>query len=185
MTHTKLLAALAAATALGTGVASLPSGAMSAGSTSNPLIGNWQRTNSCSAFVKAIRHAGLERRLNEWLVGAGYFQSANQIDPAAPCRHARNVKHSHFFTAAGGFGSRDENGNQVDDGNYKITAPHTLAFPSHARDFGYRIKVRYWIKDGKLRFNVVVPHPCTGKCQEATAWALSAFYPGLAFTRER
>jgi hypothetical protein len=184
MTHTRLLAALAAATVVGTGVASLP-GAVGARSTSNPLIGNWQRTNSCTALVKAIRHAGLDRRLREWLVGAGYFRSANQIDPAAPCTHARNVKHSHFFTGTGGFGSRDEKGNQVDDGDHEITAPHTLAFPSHAKEFGYRIKVRFRIKAGKLRFNVVVPHPCTGKCQEATAGALSAFYPGPAFTRER
>jgi hypothetical protein len=181
MTHTKLVATLAAM-----GVVAAGAGTAASATTDHPLVGNWQRTNSCTAFVHAMRRAGLKERVQrEWLVGAGYFASPNQIDPAAPCKHARNVKHSHFFTAAGGFGSRDEKGNQVDDGDYKITAPHTLAFPSHARDFGYKIKVRYRIKAGKLRFNVVVPHPCTGKCQNATAWALSAFYAGPAFTRER
>ena len=182
MTNTKRLAALAAAGAVAAGMAPSPGPAMGP---ANPLIGNWQRTNSCTAFVKAMRRAGLGRGLSEWLVGAGYFRSASQIDPAAPCKHARNLKHSHFFTAAGKFGSRDEKGNQVDDGDYEIVAPHMLAFPSHAREFGHGVKVRYRIPAGKLRFDVVVPHPCTGKCRDVTGWALSAFYAGPAFTRAR
>jgi hypothetical protein len=183
MTNKRLLAVLAAG-AVATSIASSSGPVMGAGSGSNPLVGSWQRTNSCAALVRAMRGAHLAERLQrESLVGAGYFRSASEIDPAAPCKRAHNLKHSHFFTTAGGFGSRDEKGNQVDDGDYKITAPHTLAFPSHARDFGYRIKVRYRIKAGKLRFNVIVPRPCTGKCQGATAWALSAFYSGPAFRR--
>jgi hypothetical protein len=33
--------------------------------------------------------------------------------------------HSHSFTAGGRFGSRDWNGNQVDDGTYEIVDDHT------------------------------------------------------------
>ena len=183
MTHTKRLAALAAAGAVAAaGVA--PSSGPAMGP-ANPLVGDWQRTNSCTAFVKAMRRAGLGRGLREWLVGAGYFRSARRIDPARPCRHARNVKHSHFFTAAGGFGSRDENGKQVDDGDYQIIALRTLAFPSHAKEFGHKVKVHYRFTGGKLRFSVVVPHPCTGKCRDVMGWALSAFYAGPPFTRTR
>jgi hypothetical protein len=182
MTHMKRLAAVAATGAVAAGVAASPGPAMGP---TNPLIGNWQRTNSCSAFVRAMRHADLGRGMSEWLVGAGYFRSARQIDPARPCRHARNVKHSHFFTAAGGFGSRDEKGNQVDDGDYEFIARQTLAFPSHAKEFGHKVKVHYRIKRGKLRFSVVVPHPCKGKCRDVTGWAISAFYAGPAFTRVR
>jgi hypothetical protein len=180
MTHTKRLAVLVAASAVAAGLA--PTSGPAMGPT-NPLVGSWQRTNSCTAFVKAMRRAGLGHGLSQWPVGAGYFRSARQIDPARPCKHARNVKHSHFFTAAGGFGSRDEKGNQVDDGDYEIIAPHTLAFPSHAREFGHKVKIHYRITAGGLRFHVVVPHPCTGRCRDVMGWALSAFYAGPAFTR--
>lgn len=176
------LALLFTLTAAG-GRASAAAKAKAQAAGSNGLIGSWQRTNSCNAFVTAMRRAGLASGLPEWLAGGGYFQSPGQIDRAAPCKGARNAKHSHFFTRAGAFGSRDEKGEQVDDGGYKITARRTLAFPSHAREFGYGIKVRYRIDGGKLRFNVVVPHPCTGKCRAATAWAISAFYAGPAFVR--
>jgi hypothetical protein len=185
MTHTKLAAVVAAAALLAGGVAALPG----SGASTKSLVGTWQRTNSCTAFVKAMRRAGISRKvMREWLIGAGYFRSARviaRIDSARPCKGARNVKHSHFFTRAGGFGSYDENGGQVDDGNYKIVAPHTLVFPSHATEFGHKIKVHYRIRAGKLRFSVVVPHPCASKCQNVLGWALSAFYPGPAFTRGR
>jgi len=154
-------------------------------SPSNPLIGTWQRTNSCQALVRALTLAGLKSQIHDTLVGAGYFQSASQISLTNPCKSAQNLKHSHFFTAAGDFGSYDQSGNQVDNGNYAIVAPDTLAFPSHTRDFGYKITVHYMIKHGALRFSVVIPHPCTGKCPGATAWALSAFYPGPPFTRSK
>lgn len=95
------------------------------------------------------------------------------------------MKHSHFFTAAGAFGSYDQNGHQVDNGDYKIITPYTLAFPSHTHDFGYKITVHYAIKSGKLRFAVVIPHPCPVRCPGATAWAISAFYSGPAFTRTK
>jgi hypothetical protein len=182
MTYTNRLTVLAAAGAVAAGVAPTSGPAMGP---ANLLAGTWQRTNSCTAFVKAMRHARLGRGLSEWLVGAGYFRSAKQIDPAAPCRHARNVRHSHFFTATGGFGSRDEKGRQVDDGDYEIIAPHMLAFPSHAKEFGHKVRVRYRITAGRLRFHVVVPRPCTGKCRDVTGWALSAFYAGPAFTPTR
>jgi hypothetical protein len=187
VTNKKLLAALAplAVAALAAAMAPGQSPSASSRSGSRALVGNWQRTNSCTALVANLRRAGVVGAMREVLVGGGYCQRPARIDPAAPCRRARSVKHSHFFTAAGGFGSRDENGNQVDDGDYRITAPHTLAFPSHAREFGYRIRVRYRITRGKLRFHVVVPHPCRGKCPGATAWAISAFYAGPAFTRAR
>jgi hypothetical protein len=147
----------------------------------NLLVGTWSRTNSCPALVTALNRAGLTAQVRSTLVGAGYFQRAAQVDPIHPCKGARNLKHSHFFTASGAFGSHDQNGQQVDDGNYKISAPHTLAFPSHTRDFGYKITVRYTIIQGELNFAVVIPKPCAGRCRGATAWAISAFYRGHPF----
>jgi len=148
----------------------------------DPLLGTWARVNSCDAFLRAIQDAGLVDLAPEWLVGAGYFTSKAKIDPMDMCKGATEVEHSHFFTETGEFGSYDENGNQVDDGDYKVVGDRTLTFPSHAKEFGYRITVRYSVGGDTLSFRVRVPDPCNGPCREATGWALSAFYPG-AFHR--
>jgi hypothetical protein len=84
----------------------------------NPLVGTWQRVNSCESFVRTFKRAGLGKLVPESLVGAGYFKRAGEIDDANPCRGATEVAHSHFFTDTGGFGSHDEKGEQVDDGDY-------------------------------------------------------------------
>jgi hypothetical protein len=39
------------------------------------------------------------------------------------------------------------------------------------------VTVYFYIEGETLMFEVVVPDPCVGSCREATAWALSAFYP--------
>jgi hypothetical protein len=83
-----------------------------------------------------------------------------------------------FASTHNGLGRNDENGAQVDDGDYRLVDNNTLTVPSHAREFGHRITVDYRIEGNTLRFDVVVPDPCTGKCRGATAWAIAAFYPG-------
>lgn len=118
----------------------------------------------------------------EWLVGGGYFQRRRDIDDARPCHGASEVEHSHFFTADGRFGSYDENGEEVDHGHYTIVDATTLKFPTHAKELGGAVTVRYRVQGDTLAFEVVAPDPCTGGCRMATAWALSAFYPG-AFDR--
>jgi hypothetical protein len=47
------------------------------------------------------------------------------------------LEHDHFFTEAGAFGSHDENGEQVDEGDFTIVDDDTVGFPSHASEFGY------------------------------------------------
>jgi hypothetical protein len=151
--------------------------------TPNPIVGAWARVNSCTALVRAIKSAGLTDHLIDTLVGGGYFSAASEVRPATPCLGAHNKKHSHFFTSMHAFGSYDERGKQVDDGDYKLVAPGTLSFPSHAKEFGYKITVHYGLSGGKLAFRVIVSKPCPGNCRDATAWALSAFYAGRSFSR--
>ena len=137
----------------------------------SPLVGNWQRVNSCASFVQAFKEAGLIDLAPEWLVG-NYFTSLDQIDNTDLCKGATEVLHSHFFTANGGFGSHDEKGRQVDDGSYQIVDNRTITFPSSD------VTVHFSIEGDTLMFEVVIPEPCVGSCREANAWALSAFYPG-------
>jgi len=137
----------------------------------SPLVGTWQRVNSCASFVLAFKEAGLIDLAPEWLVG-GYFTSLDQIDNTDLCKGATEVRHSHFFTANGGFGSRDEMGRQVDDGSYRMVDDRTITFPSSD------VTVHFIIEGDTVMFEVVVPDPCEGTCRDNTAWALSAFYPG-------
>jgi hypothetical protein len=137
----------------------------------SPLVGEWQRVNSCASFVQAFKEAGLIDLAPEWLVG-NYFTGMEQIDDADLCKGATEVAHSHFFTANGGFGSRDENRNQVDDGSYRMVDDRTITFPSSD------VTVHFSIEGDRVMFEVVVPDPCEGTCRDNTAWALSAFYPG-------
>jgi hypothetical protein len=138
----------------------------------SPLVGTWQRVNSCASLVQAFKEAGLIDLAPEWLVG-GYFTRLDQIDNTDLCKGATEVVHSHFFTANGGFGSYDETGRQVDDGSYRIVDDRTIIFPSS------NVTVHLSIEGNTVMFEVVVPDPCVGSCRDNTAWALSAFYPGL------
>jgi hypothetical protein len=58
------------------------------------------------------------------------------IDDARPCHGATEVEHSYIFTADGRFGSYDQNGGQVDHGDYTILDDATLTFPTHERELG-------------------------------------------------
>jgi hypothetical protein len=135
------------------------------------IVGTWQRVNSCEAMVKAFDDAGLDDLTAEWIVGAEFWPSTEDIPSPDPCEGAREVEHSHFFEENGSWGSLDENGKQVDDGIYQLTDDDTLAFG----DF----TVGYHIADDTLTFDAVVaPNPCTDDCRGEYGHLISAFYPG-------
>jgi hypothetical protein len=153
--------------------------ASTARTSKGPLTGVWTRTRDCRVFVQAMQAAGLAAVTDQWLVEAGHFASTDEIDPADPCRGAATVEQSHFFTDDGEFGSTDATGRQVDAGNYRVFAGiTTVVFPSHSLAFGYRIVIHYDVAGDEASFTVEIPDPCPEHCVAATAWALSAFYPG-------
>ena len=150
------------------------------------LIGTWTRTQSCREELAAFEAAGLAKAAGfEWVTG-------NWVPNASPrstgfCEGAvAPIEHSHFFTQEGEFGSRDEKGQQVDDGDFTVASPGVLNFPRHASDFGYsgQIVVRYTMTGGQATFDVQVPSGCAGDatCADAYGWALSAFFKGAPWT---
>ena len=151
------------------------------------IVGSWTRTQSCEEALAAFEAAGFPAtKISEWV-------TQNWVPNASPRTSAfcdgapEAIPHSHFFRADGTFGSRDENGQQVDDGDYAIASPGTLSFPSHAADFNYGgiISVRYAISGDQATFDVQVPASCLNDagCAQAYAWAVSAFFAGPAWTR--
>ena len=124
--------------------------------------------------------AGLAESHLGWLQG-NFFGGGPGPTEGDVCAGAQGpLEHSHFFTDDGAFGSHDEHGEQVDDGDYEQVDEDTLGFPSHASEFGYdgELTVDYEITDDVVTFDVVLPDECEDTCKDAYAWALSAFASG-------
>jgi hypothetical protein len=138
----------------------------------------WRRTQSCDEMVAAFAAAGMLESQREWALG-GFYPSGGIPTSGALCAGAVGpLQHDHFFTRAGAFGSLDEHGGQVDDGDYTVV-DGTLSFPSHAREFGAdAILVGYGISGDTAAFRVLIPEGCSDGCADGYAWALSAFASG-------
>ena len=106
---------------------------------------------------------------------------------AGGARHGRSLagtegplEYSSWFTETGEFGSHDQAGQQVDNGDYTLVDADTLSFPSHSSEFGFGgdILVDFAVNEGIT--NVRSHHPGTLRrsISGCHAWALSAFASG-------
>ena len=156
--------------------------AASAGSSSgNPVLGSWTAITTCSAQYNALmKWPGLRKYAKEMVVGNGFIPGTSQVsqlkDPARPCLGAVPRRHSHFFTKSGRFGSRDWNGEDVDDGSYTLKGTNRIVihkeFPS--------VTFTYAIKDKTIKFTPLIPKTCsTFRC----AWSVSMAIPGTPWAR--
>ena len=111
----------------------------SAGAAPSKLVGRWERVTTCQDIVAALRAAGLAKTAPAILAGNGLVSGTPQqlARKANICGGAVPRRHSHFFTAAGEFGSIDYNGQRVDDGTFRILNSTTVR-----------------ISDGTFRFNI-------------------------------
>ena len=108
----------------------------SAAATSD-LVGTWHRAQGCAEMLAAFEEAGLAKSHRGWLQG-NFYGGEPGPKSGDPCADARGpLEHDHYFTAEGQFGSHDENGEEVDDGDYAELDADTVTFPSHAQEFGY------------------------------------------------
>jgi hypothetical protein len=131
-------------------------------------------------MLAAFERAGLARSHRGWLQG-NFFGGEEGPQSGEPCTGAEGpLEHDHYFTAEGEFGSHDENGEEVDGGDYEAVDRDTLSFPSHSEEFAYPgdILVHYAINEEVATFDVTLPSPCEDECADAYAWALSAFASG-------
>ena len=155
--------------------------ASSTATTATPeLIGSWHRAQSCEEMSAAFEKAGLAESHREWLQG-NFYGGKPGPKKGDPCVGAEGpLEHDHFFTAAGAFGSHDQNGEEVDNGDFNVIDGNTVSFPSHAQEFGYDgdLVVDYTVSGDVVTFVVAPPDPCVDACADAYAWALSAFASG-------
>lgn len=144
------------------------------------LIGFWHRAQTCGEMLAAFEEAGLAQSQRGWLQG-NFYGGKSGPKKGDPCVGAEGpLEHDHFFTADGGFGSHDQNGEEVDGGDFDLVDGNTVSFPSHAEEFGYDgdLVVDYTVSGDGVTFVVALPDPCVKACADAYAWALSAFASG-------
>jgi hypothetical protein len=160
--------------------AASPAAASPTQSATTELIGSWHRAQTCKEMLAAFEKAGLAESHRDWLQG-NFFGGDPGPTEGDVCKGARGpLEHDHFFTAAGAFGSHDENGEEVDNGDFVVVDEDTVSFPSHAAEFGYDgdLVVDYAISGDVVTFDVALPESCADKCADAYAWTLAAFASG-------
>jgi hypothetical protein len=143
------------------------------------IVGTWKRLTTCDERVEALRDAGLGEFAAEHAAGEGWIPgvtSAEQIkDPDHPCKGAVPLEHEHFFTQDGLFGSTDDQGDQVDDGTFRVIDEDTIVIE---KEFG-DVRFHYLIEnDGSLKLDPVMPECARNGCF-AAQWAVAMAYPGM------
>jgi pimeloyl-ACP methyl ester carboxylesterase len=177
-----LVVAVACGEAVDPETSETTTGATEATSTegTSPLIGSWRRAQTCEEMLAAFEQAGLAETHVGWLQG-NFFGGEPGPTSGDACEGAQGpLEHDHFFTAPSVFGSHDENGEEVDHGDFKVVDGDTVSFPSHAAEFGYEgdLVVDYTVDGEAVTFDVSLPEDCVDACADAYAWALSAFASG-------
>jgi hypothetical protein len=144
------------------------------------IVGTWHRAQSCDETLAAFTAAGLATS-HAAMAQGNFYGDATPPPPERACEGALGpLEHDHVFAADGSFGSSDQVGDRVDDGDFTAVDGDTLAFPSHGREFGYTgdLVVDYAIDGETVRFDVALPASCDAPCRDAYAWAVSAFASG-------
>jgi hypothetical protein len=152
----------------------------SAPAITSDIIGYWHRPQTCAELLTAFEAAGLAQSHIGWAQG-NFYSGEKGPTTGDPCAGAEGpLEHSHWFTETGEFGSHDQARQQVDYGDYTLVDSDTLSFPSHSTEFGFEgdILVDFRIDSGGATFEVTIPQTCDSACQDAHAWALSAFASG-------
>jgi hypothetical protein len=156
----------------------------SCGGSSSPetLVGEWELERDCPEIVQGLEEAGLEEFTLEVIAVAemvpGVVNDPRQFeDPNNPCKGAAPSKHSHFFTAEGQFGSRNEFGQQVDAAPYEVVDEDSFVLGGMAT-FNYQI-------DGDaLMLEPVIPDDCSSRaCHENAVLSIGVAFPGQTWHR--
>ena len=158
------------------------SAARSAAASQASIVGEWVGVHDCERIVSMLRGAKLEEFLPDAIYGnglvAGDPQASALTDPEHPCEGAVQRKHSHFFTAAGEFGSKDFNGQRVDDGTYTLEGEDGLVINGSW--------FKYEINGDELSLEpepVDISGCTTRECRSTATWVLMVAMPGMTWKR--
>jgi hypothetical protein len=147
------------------------------------LVGRWERVTTCQGLVDALNKAGMRALAPVMIAGNGLVPGTPQelARKANICAGARPRLHSHFFDGNGQFGSLDWNGQQVDDGPYRVQANRTVRIGSGL--------FRYRITSGELSLSPIISREAKRRAlarplQFSTpGWMVAVAYGGLPWKR--
>lgn len=159
-----------------------PTPSVSASPSAEPaIVGEWVGIHDCRRIVTMLTDAGLDEFLADAVYGNELVPGdPNSVvaDPTTVCEGAVPRDHSHFFTAAGKFGSRDFNGDTVDSGTYTLEGDDGLVIN------GSRFK--YEINGDELSLEpepVDISACTTRECRFPATWVLMVAMPGTTWKR--
>jgi hypothetical protein len=145
-------------------------------------VGRWMQVHTCDQLVSALDAQGLGS-IAPSVVG-DYFPNATPEELAAKddiCAGARPLRHFHFFSATGAFGSLDQLERQVDDGSWTLLDAHTMQVNDGTFRFdvdGGRLSLTPLITDEQKAEALAAP------LQFSTAgWMVAVSYPGTTWLR--
>lgn len=148
------------------------------------LVGEWEMEQACEQIVERLTDAGMDAWALEYAAAfvPGASSGEDIVNPSKSCNGAVPLRHSHFFTADGEFGSRDQKGAQVDAGRYRIVDESSFVI-SNELEPGKRVDVtfHYDVTGDTITFEPVIPN-CRPDCFEAV-WSVTVAYEGLPWTR--
>jgi hypothetical protein len=162
-----------------------PSTASASSSPIASLVGRWNQeanVHTCDNYVRGMDEEGLLAAVESsppYVQGESWQQVAERF-----CKGSMedwNVVHYHFFTAAGLFGSLNQDEQQVDNGTYKILDTHAFSIgPSRFRYTvqGDTLKMVPLITAAERKDALAKP----GKFTRAT-WMVSVAVPGTSWHR--
>lgn len=149
------------------------------------IVGRWSHVHTCQELLAALQKAGLAATAPA-AVGDFFPGSTPQQLAAKPdiCSGASPMKHSHFFTKDGTFGSVDQNGQQVDNGRYLIRSHHRLLINNG--------KFHYRVVDGnRLRLAPIITAAMRSQALASplnfsvAVWEVAVSYTGQTWKRVR
>ena len=164
-------------------ILALPAGAATDATRATAIVGRWERVTTCQELVSALTKAGLRKTAPAIIAGNG-FVPGTPLQLAAKadiCKGAVPRRHSHFFTSAGQFGSVDYNGQQVDDGTYRLLNARTIRIGEgtfHLRITGRQLRLQPVISAAARRKALAQP------LRFSTAgWQVAVAFPGHVWKR--
>jgi hypothetical protein len=180
-----LAAACGGGSATTPSVASATSAAAATGPPESTIVGRWEQVHTCQQLLRALNSVDLLPIAPSVI---GYFpdKPPEQIaQKAHVCQGAKPELHSHFFTSNSGFGSLDQNDQQVDEGTYRLIDARTIRIQNpdvdvsfHFRIVGKVLKLYPVITDAMQE--EALAHPLDFS---AAGWAVAVSYIGQPWHR--
>ena len=151
------------------------------------IVGEWHATLTCEVVVTALVDAGFAPSVPQFLIDGAFLPGVADVtaikNPAKPCKGAVPRDHAHVFRSNGVFELLDWQGNQVDDGGYRIIGDGLL-FIGDGEPTAQDVTFKFEVSGDALTLMPVIPPGCsTDPCLGDARWAATVAMGGTHWHR--